>query len=708
MFRRHPRLAGRSNRTAPPTITVIAGGSFLSLTEYEQLLSQGPVLVLDAPVELAQRFAKKKLNGIHAFSLAAGQTALTLAANAKPEIRDALRNLPGINLAQGLGQYRGIGSLGAQRLLKDPQFQLYLLDEVPAMLLAEYGTLTNVSIVGKAGLAGGTGSDAVQLIVDAISQILLRKTDAAVSVHFDFIGAVTSVGLGQRTSKNAAAGTLQSFEYVCAKNHHSREIRTAVYRELPAVGPNRQARDNLVQQVEQAVMASEVREVTERRAPNQGLNGRFANATVLRTDFHEALDPRLDVAPDVARCYEAAFRNLTIVKPDRCVQELLYGEARRDLPQESIDDLTARALTTDADELYEAVKRPAFNLKYEIRAALKTSVSLNLSAAHTLYSQQPTSEQETQDRLTVQAASLDAIEEEHALLMDRHGELASEAAELDKQLCRAIDAIHPTSFFGRLFAAARSLEGRLQSFGDAAEAIRGIEAELTEVQAKIAALQEADRGMRSEHTFLLDKLANIVSRLEPIALQGHAQRNVAYVNCLPLNECFGSLWEIDQQMTENEIIRLLNSATRTVTVHGLAKIVGAESPRLEVIAKRIAGRMVSVTGPSWGGKERRDTALVIHVLPPLRAEEAAVLRKLVEAEDAEALVAMADVAVAGVNVIDLHFHAVEQPSDLLTGYYAQEFVEVDSSPQRALYLPRDVKSDLGFHIVNGRLIFTQS
>jgi hypothetical protein len=701
----HAATARPSNQ---PTITVIVGGSFLSLTEHLENLTNGIVIVADAPAELSQHIADRQLQGVHFFPLAAGQTALTLAARASQEIRDCLRQLPGIDLSRGMGQYRAIGSLAAQQLLDDPKFHTFLNDELPAWLIAAHGTLSSVRIEGKAGLSGGTGSDAVQVLVEAIRKVLLRKTDAVVSVHYSLIGAITSSGLGNRVVQNAAAATVDMIANMQAANFDPRESRSAQFVELPPVGPDRTGRDALVLLMEQALASTDVQEVLQRRAPNQGLTDRYGNLTILRPDFYCGLHPRLDVAAEVATRFAAELRDLAQVRIDRSVQELEYLESRRPLPQEPIDSLVQRALTADFDDLYQSATQPDCELFHQVRASLKTGVSLNLSDAVTVFALPPASTQETRDRLTIQRACLDTLSAELTTLGDEARRLNDELARADGRLKSAIDRITGGSASARFLGSLRSAHGKLDSFAQSAGAHRQIDSELRQVQSKTACLEDAYRQVQEEHEFLLAKLASQVERLESLAPPNGTARTQSYVESAPLDDLFAQLWQFDEQSSEDMLARLLGKAVRRVTLAGIAKVVGADLPRLEVIASRIAGRCVCKAGPSWGGKERHDAPLTIHVLPPLARDLAEKLRQLILREDPRALVAVADMAVAGVNCVDLNVYSVENPTDLVTGFYAQEYVDVLAHSHRALYVPREVegKAELGMRTIEGRLTFT--
>ncbi|MBX9792574.1 MAG: hypothetical protein K2Y37_27045 [Pirellulales bacterium] len=675
-----------SGKPTTATVQVFAGGGAQALIECEQTSPFDTRIVFDAPAELAQRLADKKPEGVHFYALAEGHTVLTLSKGASEGIETCLREFPGVDLGQGLGQYRGIGELAAKQLLADDCFQLFLSD-LALKLIARHGELTHVRVVGKAGLAGGTGSAGVLILTEAILQALLEKTDAVVKYELDLIGAITAEGLGRRVAKNAAAGIVDAMGRLTAKDHHERASQIGCFHELPAVGPDRVARDNFVLQFEQARTADEVREVIDRRAPNQALNGRFGNLWIERADFYQPLHQQLEVAADVARSFHAELRDLQKVRSNRCIDSLEYLEDRRILSQETIEDLVARAFESDPDELYETAKEAAFDITFQVQALLKTRTRINLSAAHTVFSIPPRDTRAAKERLATQRAALNALSAALSDLDFRRQELEQNSTRLDRRLVSAIDAIHPRSSLQRMLGAFRSEEGRLENLAEAIRADRENSDKLVELRAMLASLEAAYQEVEEEHNFLLDKLNSLIARLEPLVVRGDADRREFFVRCAPLDEYFAELWHVDNRTTEERLTRLLGRAVREVTLHGLAKIVRAEAPRLEVIASQIAKRAVVTSGPCWGGKARRDKPLSIHVLPPLASDAAARLRQLIQQEDPEALVAIADTAAAGVNCVDLHLYSVEEASDLMTGFYRQECSELNSHPQRPLYFP---------------------
>lgn len=680
------------------------GGSFGAFSQHPELLN-GILIICDAPAELAQRLAAKRVDGVYSFSLASGQTLMMIGAHAAPAVQKCLRELPGIGLRQGLGQQRMVGGLAAERLLEDPHFREWL-SHLPELLLSTYGTLTDVELIGKAGLAGGTGSRAIIPLVEAISNVLLRKTNAVVSVKFDVLGALTYRGLGRRVGKNAACGTLDIAAYVSSQEHDAREIRRAEFFELSAVGAKRETRDSLVLQREQALNAPEVREVLEREAPNRALDSRCGNMCTQIFDYWSALDPHWDIAPDVAGQYIKECIEALKVLSDKSVRELQYVEMRRQLPQESIEDLAARALGSDANDLYQAAIQPACEVSFKVRGKLVNGSVIDLGAVQAQFSHVPKTVEELRKALMRLRALRESLSEDLMELTERYEELREETQDRERLLWRAICNLHPTGLRG-MFAAVRSVEGRIEEFVNATGEYRANQEELDEVTGKIEGLEDALRQVKDEENFLVGKFEYLISRLEPLVQRGHSQRDHAYIESKALDYCLESLWELDRGTSDEALVTLLCTAVERVTLEGLGKIVDAAQPRLEMIAAQIAKRSVAVCSPSWGGKERHDRPLTFHVLPPVRNDEAAALKQLIERADPEALVGFCQSAAAAVNCVDLHVYSVEAPDDLLTGFYGQALVEVIEDRHSALYLPNGLKTVAGMlpEIVDGRLTF---
>ena len=184
---------------SPCTVTVIFGGSHAVLAPYPELCAPGVILRLDVPEEIARTIPVSAPANLIPLPLAIGHTGQSLAKHGSAEVADCIRQLPGMAASSGLGQWRAMGALAVDQLLDSPHIQRLLEHTLCDILIRlNNGLLEHVTIVGKAGLSGGTGSAGLIPFIQALSAAVLSRTDATLDVQLHLIGAISYAGLGPR------------------------------------------------------------------------------------------------------------------------------------------------------------------------------------------------------------------------------------------------------------------------------------------------------------------------------------------------------------------------------------------------------------------------------------------------------------------------------------------------------------------------------
>jgi hypothetical protein len=522
-------------------------------------------------------------------------------------------------------------------------------------------------------------------------------------MSIDLIGAFTVHTVGKRTACNTAVAIVTALRFAADK--HPRRATRVVLRELPDVERDRDARDLLVLQAEQALAAPVIVEETTSLAPNEAFDGNPGNCTLVRFDFHQPLE-RFIVAEDVARSFSTEITAILATPLQPLVESLQFHSRRAELFREPTEKLIERAFDLTAEELFASATARAYAWEFRVHANLTFAGVLNLSDASTEFSHPPKTTNEAKERLALQAACINALNRAHDETELELAAVADELADAERFLKRCIATIHPNSLFSRVVAAFSSVEKALGLLGEAIDSARALIDTYAEIEAKLFAIQSARALVVAEEEFLRNKLSSIrdelLSRLISV---GQTQRPKPFVIAAPLDSLFTRLWDTTPTVPHAELARLLGLAVQEVTLEGLAQIVGAE-PRLDAIAARIASREVSVVGPPWGGRLRFDPRRVTHVLPPIEHHRAESLRQMILDRDPKSKVAVARYAVAAVNVVDIHWYAVNHPSDALTSYYEVAYLVARRDPNAALFgVSAETEKELGMEISGESVTF---
>ena len=667
-------VASRNGKHAPQplTITVIDGGAYLAYTRHPAMWPPGVVVVCDVPNEIERVLLAPVPPNLLIYPLAVGQTASTLANHAEPDVQQAISNVAAMNAASGLGQWRGMGALAIDNLLGSPDMKRLLEgDLLDALLQMNGGILDHVCVGGKGGLSGGTSSASLPKAVQAIANAITSRCDATVEVRLECVGALSYVGLGPRVQRNGSAGMVDAVAYTTAKDHHEREVRSLTLMELPPVGRDRDARDRLMLEVEQAKQCAQVTEVLDQTAPNRSLAGPLGNVTVWQADHYHHLHPQFDIAPDVVASYVRTLREISSESRPQpsLVEKLTFTEARADLPREDLEHIADRVQASDLQELVETIAQPGSKVTVGVIAVLQSGESLMLGEAATVWASPPTSVGETRKRLVIQRSVLSVLDAEIGSIEARLADLTHQRFVLEQHLRRATAALQPQGILIRLRSALSSPARRLERFRLAAGYLRQTVDAMQQASGELHGVRHARRQVFQQTRQFELRLAEISSRLEGMVPLSERGRTEPLVTPRHIDDVFAALWQIRNDADEGQLCRTLVASVNRVTLAGLAKITAAQPPRLEVIASQItSGSAVDIAGPPWGGKRRVMDGLKFYVIPPVAPEMGEKLRQLIHDRDPGCVVvAIADAMPASINGLTLRIHNVNDiGEDLLT------------------------------------------
>ncbi len=676
------------------TIDIIVGGSAQVLAQYPATLNADIVLVCDTKTELDQIRSIDKHPHFYKFPLAEGETTDTLFAQQDETVRALARGCANSNADDGLAQISRAGNVAGENLSTTDSFVEFRRDRLmPLLMELSNGNLRRVRTRLRHGLGGGTGCAGGSTIKQAIDSDILSHTSATICSEDHAIGALSYLSLGNRIAKNAAPGVADSLAHTISPQRDAREARLLILTELPATGRDRAARNRFVLAMTQAETAGEVSEVLNRMRPNHAFDGPLGGVEIWQVGFHRPLDPRTEVAPFIAAAYaQQLLQSLKDVGAEEgLVDQLLLTGKQASVVRGSLKSLIDNAASTETDALVDAICAPGFRLIVQVSAMLRDGRALGLTKASATWAMPPETSSDLERRLIEQASCLAMAQRDLKSLFLDHESLLDNLFDHTARFRKIHRQLTGRSFLTKLRGATSSTRAKLQTLQETAEQMRGTSDLLVENEAELAAIAHAIEQLKIETEFLHGKATGLANRLSMLVpkMAHDSERLVLHH---PIDFVFPAFWRLAQDSAEDDLLRLVCSAVRQVTISGLARIVGAPEARPDAVAKAIAARQFEVLGPPWGGSPLANPKLVMHVLPPVDEEFRAALRKLITAEDPQSLVCFADSVTGVVNSCTLFVEPVAKIDQVLTSFYMRHLLDAHRDSRAAFFFPQGVRS----------------
>jgi hypothetical protein len=683
----HFRPPTDSTENETPRITVTIGGDRLQSLTFSDILDGAINLGADVRGELAQIVSEVDSDSVHLIPIAEGETARTLAADANADVRSAIDRRAGTSTEYGLGQLRTDGSLGVRKLVQAAAFLTFFTDViVPRMF--QFGALSHLELVIKAGSSGATGSAGALVFAQALKMLLRERFGITVSITIEFTGGIVNAIHGANTALNAGACIVDALDFATNPDQDPHETRSVIFHELPALlERDTQARDRFMLQTEQARGAKQVRAIFNRMAPNRSLRGEFGGIGILRFDYHRQLHERRQVAADITRSLSDELHPV-LHSPDlSLVSTLTIATEEQRVARESLESIVERAFVSDPEELEAAIRQPGISARGYAMAEMRDGQNLALANVRQHFAFPPQTGAEAAHRRSLFVETLHKLRRRRLELFDEVTDIQTELQYFLREIWSVLRNIHPQTMWQSFRANISSSASKERRLENAAAKYRDADDDLQRVSASLMAVVQAEQMLQAEFDFLQSKLGNMRACLERFQPRGQTVRSEPLVVSKSLNEMFVKLWRLASNDSDAKVLKVLCSAVKQVTLQGLAEITRAEFARVDHIARRIAQKKVEIVGPPWGGRNRPGEELCIHVLPPMASADAEVLKESIQKESPGATVAFADTASAGVNCIDIHVETVTQALDVLPAYYRNGAKLAAADDQRAVFYP---------------------
>jgi hypothetical protein len=690
------------------TITVCGGGSAKPFLREPELLPPGIIIALDVPSELAT-LPTRQVPGreVYPLPIGAGETLATLAATADQAMQHALLNRPGTNLALGLAQLGGLGRELAIRLTNAAAFQLFVQTVfLPALYRLCRGMPETIQNLSIAGGGGGTGSQAALIVADALDLTVGAYTDATRELRHISLGPMNVLDhLGGHVIKNAASANLVNVAFAHRQPRDPKSYRTyAVIDDAPNGGLARQ-RECWICEVGQTLFASQVTELLRRLQPNQSAVSEFGNNALFALSRYPGIAAGR-VAADVAAAIEPVVQQILRAAVDLTVLKSLAAHAsRRPASVPSAASLAELAAVISDETLQVAIEAASLFAPTRVIAVTADDERYDVTEPQLTFASSPQTPVEMGQRLgmlrtvafqnaQVAAEQELARQEAEYLLANRRRATQQWQAALQRRGWRRWSA--PAQALARLVAAIEDQRKAFLLLEELEEVCRAHHRLAQQLDSEIAAIEA--------------RLTRLAARLDGAARQALAAAEATLVVPVSSNTCFAALLAASDLDDEAEFLDTLRRSVQFVTLAGLQRIVGAPSTRPEELLQAIYRGEGVIVGPHWGGKRRQDKALRLLVLPPLREQDAAVLREQHERLNGRAAhLLFADLATLSVNIVLLEMHTCQQPKEMFPKLLRKGLLDALASEHPVLFLDRpELVQELGGRITEHDIVFDEA
>ncbi len=615
-----------------------------------------------------------------------GETTATLFADAEPNLKQMIDELPNVPGSSGMAQLGGVGYYGFQKLLASPQHQHLMQFLSSQAIIRTGGQLVSVFGLTLFSDTGGTGgSRPVGYSRSVIRALNVHGVE--ITWQYDVISSVTFTGLGRRIELNAAAAEYRIIRDLTRRKMTDcpKVIESLRLIDLAPHEHNRAARDLEVILDKQAWLSNQLQLYLTAVRPNTSLNSRFGNMSFWAMDRTRSLSPEKQIIFSVAASFwrqvEAARKSSQpVLKIVSTIEERVEEEA---LEREETDDLIANL--KDIDETLEAIQHAPAIINATLVAKMVSGDEFELHHIERDFAADPADLDEARKDLQV----LGSIESMLKIKQEK-AERSSEAMrkEIEQYTAELRDYL-PIIRTGKsswwlgsmtpaeVQAACQALASDLRSASDRWHRQQAI------LNATNSSIDEA----RQEKTYRDQQLKRIADTLDSWRAKGKEKEpQPALVVSCPLEDVFGELLHLGE-LPREEQKRRLTTMVSGVTLAGMAKMLDTESNREEAIAKAIARDEFALLGPYPGGRVEFRHGKQIVVLPPLEESYQSSLPARAEQLNQEQQAFLADSCASGIACVRYTIYEADTLRELFPGQLWEYLRRAFEHPNRDLFFP---------------------
>lgn len=659
-------------------IHLIVGGGRSVLLHYRNLWNALFTLVVDVPSELPDQATLPR--NVRVFPLGMNHSSDSLLGTGSPDMQSLPDKVAGTDATNGMAQLRGLGYLAFRLLIKSPEFSAVMSEIVDEILIHTGGRPGPVLIHVDRGSDGGVGPDG-WILAEAIAAHVHRMLGVPVHIDEDVNGFLVHVGLGSRLAKNTATSIIDRTDFILSKPGSALITRTLSAVEYVPCRNNRHKSEQYIALDEQVISSSEYQNWFRLTSPNFALAGPLGFVGLRRVDYFNPLNPGT-IANEVADSLSAEIEQIiSRAKPNRAADvQITLSDQRRPIHREHLEAIAESVCDRDLSEVLSAITEPGDEIQSFAYATTNGTHPVKLADAPTLYALAPSSPEAAQQQLIQQATFLDTLDYETQVLQEKYDAIQTRRLKAQKALTRSYERLRSS-----LLSGSSALQKRLSLFLSAAQTLRSISDTLLHNDAKLNALAIAHNAISFEFDHLKSHLSELITTLDSLRPNTVREQTERHVITKELSEVWTKLFTINL-LTDRDKHILVHSAVREVTLHGMAKVVGAAPPRLESIAHCIAEGDFPVRGPHWAGKAGT-SGDVLFALPPLFSKFRQDLADLIAAKVPGASIVFTDTVECGVNVLRYEIDRPDSIAQLCRGPLPAALSEALNSDIAAGFTP---------------------
>jgi hypothetical protein len=475
---------------------------------------------------------------------------------------------------------------------------------------------------------------------------------------------------------------------------HDRAVLSSFVVELPIVQGDKEARAAFATQFAQALTSRKVQETLETIAPNNATQTEFGTVTIIKADYWNELSHHR-IAEDASTEYAPRLGALLTTPscPTRLQQiQAVPTFAKSDA--KAVDDLVAAVRDSKGvkpeEFVTQCLKEPEVYTGGTVSVSLAQADSFVLNGDMLAILQKPAfTENESKHKLETIRTTLAGLNNEITARAPEIQKLDQKIQHATRALEKALSLHYPQSLMNKAAAFLANPQKKLVALKNSITKCRESVRRKLQLTSEVDLLSGAITRLRDILEDQERRLQGALNLLKPF-LRPEVANGSRMTECVPFDDVLPTLLTFAEQSKSNEeILRLLAACVAKVTLSGLAAIVGASEPQPASIAQRLFGTEPTVLGPRWGGRKPRTAGIPIIVLPPVDEAVLNAIRTYAPMMDGNTVVAAAETAEAGANVVKLEVHCPRDISELITTFLGAALKDAAAQPE----LHADEKDD---------------
>ncbi|MDZ4848219.1 MAG: hypothetical protein SGI77_02910 [Pirellulaceae bacterium] len=641
----------------------VIGGSKSQLTNILRDDPKALVLAIDNLREiqiLREEFGDKS---IFYFAMGAGETSGTLHQSSSPSVRAASEKTANMNTFGGYGGRLMNAKTAALSLIQSADFQQFLR-QLPEQALERTNCMPSMVTIDLHGSIAGAAfaGSAVVLAKEFVRS--LSNLETSIQLRFNILGPGTFVGVTSRCRINAASSLLSTLHYALRYEEvfERKTCKSIFLHEILPTGQNRDRRDEYLLLDGVYTQSIQMTDYLALPQPNREQDDQFGAILSREVDFKNPLNRRLDIAAPIAKVYRNLIQTMRLgIVPDMStVEEVIFDVVSIDPNRrEEVQSIAERVPFDDPVSLVNAINKQCAVTRFAMRYQSQVTTDFVPEDVRLTLAEYPKTFDELTKRLELFAGFEKLASSTLASVEQDLNDTFNQSENLEQNFLDKVTKLQ----WWRSTSVSKGVFDLMVKIRDVADSI-------AELEAKQQAVLRGLTSVKGEIEYFHGILVGVEKTLEAYITKDQMQQESNAVVCDHIDHHFAGLLKI-ASMSEKEQLLVLGSAAAHCSEYGLAKIAGAPSNRLEVIADLIVNGAYQSVGPAHGAYMRQEKADVVYALPPLPRESEERLKDLIESLDPGSTVVFADTNAHGACVARIRFrrfHSVQSLFDGLTGH----------------------------------------